>query len=100
MVEGCLILNWLPAPAGAGSRLGVITSRRIGKAVIRSRARRLLRECFRLHQLELTQPLEVVLVARSSITDRKLGDVERDFLKALRRARLLQASSEAPTSTQ
>ena len=89
-VGGCLVLNWLPLPADAASRLGVITARKLGNAVARSRARRLLRECFRLHQQDLAQPLDVVLVARQAILGRRLGDVERDFLHALRRARLVK----------
>ncbi len=89
-VEGCLVLNWIPRPADSVSRLGVITGRRLGNAVVRSRARRLLRECFRLHQQELAQPLEVVLVARQSILGRKLSEVERDYLQALRGARLVK----------
>src|SRR6202142_4292867 len=67
MVTGCLIANWRPLEAGARSRLGVITSAKIGNAVVRNRARRLLRETFRVHQHELTQPVDLVLVARASI---------------------------------
>lgn len=91
-----MIVNWVPASAGAQTRLGVITSRKLGNAVVRSRARRLLRECYRLHQLDLAHPLDLVLVARSSIVGCHLGDVEHDFLKALRRARLLQPAGSAP----
>lgn len=87
---GCLIANWNPLPEGKSSRLGVITSRRIGGAVARSRARRLLRESFRQHQHDFVQPLELVLVARNSIADKKFADVEKDFLAALNRARLLK----------
>ena len=87
MVVGCLILNWKEAPA---TRLGVVTSRRIGGSVARSRARRLLRECFRQRQSELTKTVEMVLVARRSIDGRKMAKVEIDFLTALKRAGLLQ----------
>jgi ribonuclease P protein component len=62
---GCLIANWHRLPDGASPRLGVVTSRKIGGAVERSRARRLLRESFRQHQHELSQPVELVLVADS-----------------------------------
>ncbi len=35
LVTGCLIANWQRLPAGAPSRLGVITSSKIGGAVVR-----------------------------------------------------------------
>jgi len=87
---GCLIANWHRLPDGASPKLGVVTSRKIGGAVERSRARRLLRESFRLHQHELSQPVELVLVARHSIAGRDFSGVEQDFLAALKRAGLLK----------
>jgi len=90
LAAGCLIANWQESAVGSSSRVGVITSRRIGPAVARARARRLLRETFRLHQHEFRQPVTLVLVARSSIVGKRLPDVERDFLWAMRRARLLR----------
>ena len=88
LVCGCLIANVLPRPPGHTSRLGVVTSKKIGGAVVRSRARRLLRECFRLHQRELARPVDLVLVARPSIAGKKLADVELDLMRVLRQARL------------
>jgi ribonuclease P protein component len=102
IIEGCLIMNWLALPSGETTRLGVITSKRLGNAVTRNRARRLLREAFRRHQHDLTCPSDVVLVARSSIVDKGGLDVERDYLKALRKARLLPSethSSPAPPAS-
>ena len=86
VVSGCLIANWLMLPPDAGSRLGVVVSRKVGNAVTRSRTRRRLREAFRLHQHELRQPVDLVLVARPSIATREYAEVERDFLGALRKA--------------
>ena len=88
LICGCLIANVLPRPPGQTSRLGVVTSKRIGGAVARSRARRLMRECFRLHQRELVRPVDLVLVARPSIAGKKLAEVEIDLLRVLRQARL------------
>ena len=87
---GCLIANWGPLPTTGRSRIGVITSRQLGNAVVRSRARRLLREVFRLHRHEFAQPLELVLVARASIVGKRFGQVEKDFLTMLRKAGLLK----------
>jgi RNase P protein component len=41
-----------------------------------------------LHQHDLTRAVDLVLVARPSITGRKLAEVEQDFLRVLRQARL------------
>jgi len=90
LVLGCLIANWSKLPEGTMSKLGVVTSRKIGDAVTRSRARRLLRESFRQHQHEFVQPVELVLVARNSIAGKKFADVEKDYLAVLRRASLLK----------
>src|SRR5437667_12315098 len=87
---GCLIANWQPLPAGSRSRVGVITSAKIGNAVVRSRARRLLREVFRIHQQELVQPVDLVLVARQSLVSKGFFGVEKDFLTTLRKAGLLK----------
>ncbi|MGA9450212.1 MAG: ribonuclease P protein component [Verrucomicrobiia bacterium] len=89
LAQGCLIANWNRLPDGSSPKLGVVTSRKIGGAVERSRARRLLRESFRQHQHELFQPVELVLVARPSIAGRGFAEVEKDLLTALNRAGLL-----------
>jgi ribonuclease P protein component len=94
VVKGCLILNWRVAEGGPeSSRIGVVTSRKIGGAVVRSRARRLLREVFRRHQHDFIRPLEMVLVARQSISGKAYSDVERDFVSAARQGKILREVS-------
>ncbi|HWQ90029.1 MAG TPA: ribonuclease P protein component [Clostridia bacterium] len=91
LAVGCIVANWRTgSPVGGRSRLGVVTSRRIGPSVVRSRARRLLRESFRLHQGELAGPVDLVLVARPSIVGKPFAEVEKDFLTMLRKARLFK----------
>jgi len=90
LAQGCLIANWNKLPEGAPPKLGVVTGKKIGGAVARSRARRLLRETFRRHQHEFAQPVELVMVARNSIAGKNFGGVEKDFLAALNRAGVLK----------
>lgn len=88
VARGCLLANWAVNTGGSRSRLGVVTSRRIGSAVVRNRARRLMREVFRLHQTDFREPVDLVLVARPGIKTAALSDVERDFLSLLQLAGL------------
>ena len=91
LAKGCLLGNWVEQGGREGQplRLGVVTPKSVGPAVERARARRLMREAFRLNQNKLKQPLTLVLVARQSIVGNGLAEVERDFLNLMRAARLL-----------
>jgi ribonuclease P protein component len=53
--------NDLPYP-----RLGLSVSRKVGKAIVRNRWKRLLREAFRLSRPELPQGLDLVVIPRGS----------------------------------
>ena len=89
LIRGCLVINWLELPAGSQTRFAVITTRKLGNAVARNRCRRLLRECFRLHQRALRQPVEMVMIARQSLVGRQYDAVEKDFLAAMHDAKLI-----------
>ncbi len=91
MVTRHLIANWRELPTGAYPRLGVITSRKIGNAVARSRARRLMREVFRKHRAELLPPADMVLIARPALTGKTYAEVERDYLHVLKHAHLIKS---------
>ncbi len=73
------------SPAGR-ARLGLVTSRRFGNAVHRNRARRLLREAFRLCQHQLA-PLDVVAVPQHGSFPDHLAEVGRALLDAIARVR-------------
>jgi ribonuclease P protein component len=92
MACGCFIANWRTLPPGSATRLGVITSKKLGNAVVRARARRLLREVFRLHQHDLAQAVELVLVAQRIMVGKGLVVVEDAFLTMLRKAGLFKTA--------
>ena len=68
-------------------RLGVIASRRVGRAHERNRAKRLLRETFRLEQSSLPGPLDILLIARKPILGSTLAELREDFRGFARRLR-------------
>jgi len=82
----CRILPPMDPAARPCRRLGVIASRRIGGAVQRNRAKRLMREVFRLNQHALPEHCDVILIARRELLDQRLADLEIRFRDAAQRA--------------
>lgn len=52
-----------PSPCGS-TRIGLSVSRKHGNSVVRHRIKRLLREAYRLSQLEVPEGLDLVLIPR------------------------------------
>ena len=71
-------------------RAGFIVSKKVSKkAVERNRAKRLMREVFRLNKHRL-KPYDIIFIARRGILGKKLQDVEKDFLNLAQRAGILK----------
>ena len=67
-----------PQPA----RLGITASRRVGCAVVRNRAKRLVREAFRATSGMWPPSLELVVIIRKSSANHTLATVVREWLRA------------------
>ena len=61
------------------NRLGVTVGAKLGKAVVRNRVRRRLREIYRLSQPELRQGYDIVLVARGRAVTATYRELERAY---------------------
>jgi ribonuclease P protein component len=73
-------------------RLGIVTTRRVGGAVLRNRLRRLVREIFRRHQHRIERGIRLVTIVRRSATAIALPELERDWLRLAERASILAAA--------
>lgn len=71
----------------SASRLGITVGRKAGPSVKRNRFKRRVREWFRQHRSELSQPVDLVVIARRAGVDLSLAEIT-DLL-----ARLLQRES-------
>jgi ribonuclease P protein component len=70
------------------SRFGYITSKRIGKAVKRNRAKRLLRESVRQFLPDIAGGWDCVIIARTPLTDVNQEKAKSALITLLKRARL------------
>ncbi|MDD2956665.1 MAG: ribonuclease P protein component, partial [Oscillospiraceae bacterium] len=63
------------------NRLGITVSTKLGHAVVRNRARRRLRETFRLNSPQLRQGYDIVLVARHKAPTMPWKELNSSFLR-------------------
>jgi ribonuclease P protein component len=70
-------------------RVGFITSRRLGGAVVRNRVRRRLREIIRRRQHDLRQDIWIVLIAKRDAASASDRDLQDEWLRLARRASIL-----------
>jgi ribonuclease P protein component len=70
-------------------RVGFVTSRRVGSAVVRNRVRRRLREIVRQHQHGLRQDSWMVLIAKRDAANASYRTLEDEWLRLARRASIL-----------
>nr|WP_326184097.1 ribonuclease P protein component [uncultured Oscillibacter sp.] len=72
------------------NRLGITASTKLGHAVVRNRARRRLREVYRLNADKLRAGYDIVLVARGRTTRAPWRELNETFLRLCRKLDLLR----------
>ena len=65
------------------SRLGIAATKKLGGAVRRNKAKRLIREVFRRNKI--AKGLDIVIIPKRELLDASLTVIEADYLKTLER---------------
>ncbi len=72
------------------NRVGVTVSKKLGKAVIRNRVRRRLREVYRLSESRFLPGWDIVVVARSRAVDASFSDLTKAYLSLAKKSGILR----------
>ncbi len=71
------------------ARVGITTGKKLGKAVVRNRCRRLIREAYRQIVPEISGGYDLVFVARAATTGSSMPKVEKAMRELLKKAGVL-----------
>ena len=71
------------------TRIGFVTGKKVGGAVERNRARRLMKEVYRLNQHQIREGYHIVIVGRGPLKDATYERAEKEILYLLRKSKLL-----------
>jgi ribonuclease P protein component len=83
-VHGRLATLFTLPNALPGARLGIAATRKLGGAVQRNRAKRLIREVFRRNKI--TQGFDVVVVPKRELLDAGLSALENEYRHSVARS--------------
>ena len=72
------------------NRVGYTVSTKLGKAVVRNRVRRRLREIYRLNADKLVKGADIIIVARSRCVGADYAKMEKAFMHACRELKLVK----------
>lgn len=74
-------------------RLGIITTKRLGGAVVRNRVRRRLRAVIHRSGHRIVRPHWLVLIARGAAAEASSEQLEKEWIWLMRRASLMESDS-------
>ena len=83
-----LVLYVLRKKGADKNRIGISVSKKVGNSVVRHRLTRLVRESYRLHELEFDRGLDLIVLVRPGAKESDFFTVERALLSLGKRAEI------------
>lgn len=74
---------------GETNRIGITCGKSVGKAVVRNRMKRLVRESYRLMEHDLQRGYDFVFVVRSRAVGKPYSEINRDMVYAMKKLSIL-----------
>ncbi|MGB2716783.1 MAG: ribonuclease P protein component [Vicinamibacterales bacterium] len=84
-VHGRYMTVLTAAAPGAHCRLGIVASKKLGGAVVRNKAKRLIREVFRNNPPSVEPAVDILVIPRRELLTANYPDIEDDFKSVCRR---------------
>ena len=78
------------------NRVGITVSKKLGKAHIRNRTRRRIREVYRLNEEAFLPGWDIVVVARSKAVDAEFAKLTKSYLTLAKKAGILVNNTPCP----
>ena len=90
VANGLMVLYARPNRLGQ-NRVGITVGKKLGKAHVRNRARRRLREVYRLNETKFAPGWDIVVVARSRCIKADFDRLTESYLSLAEKAGILEA---------
>lgn len=76
------------------NRVGITVGKKLGKAVVRNRVRRRLREIYRINEMNFQPGYDIVIVARSRAVEAEFQALQTAYLCAARKLGILTGKDD------